>query len=251
MRGFIITGCSRGLGLALTRAALDDGGRVAGLARHAPENLASEHFRLIEADMTDCRQLHGKLARALEVLGRNQTSTLTLINNAGVVTPMAAAGDYAPEEVCEALAINLAAPILLTNAFLQLAPAFADRLRVLNISSGAARHVYPGWGVYGAGKAGLDHFTRHVAQEQAQRRHGAQVVALYPGVIDTGMQETIRSADSDGFPMRPRFDALKRDGALSSPADTARRILDYLDSTAFGTEPVIDIRTLSTDRTQP
>lgn len=245
MRRFIITGCSRGLGLALTQAAIDDGGRVAGLARHQPAPLDDRgRFSLIEADMTDSCQLHGKLAHALTALGSDRSQSLTLINNAGVVTPMVPAGDYAAEEVCQALAINLTAPILLTNAFLQLAPAFADRLRILNISSGAARQVYPGWGIYGAGKAGLDHFTRHVAAEQARHPHGAQAVALYPGVIDSDMQQTIRAADSDGFPMKPRFDALKRDGALASPAETARRILDYLESEAFGTEPVLDIRTL-------
>jgi NADP-dependent 3-hydroxy acid dehydrogenase YdfG len=115
-------------------------------------------------------------------------------------------------------------------------------LRILNISSGAAVTAYPGWSVYGGTKAGLDHFSRTVAAEQTG--NAVKVVSLYPGVIDTGMQETIRHSDPELFPNKERFDKLKSEGQLATPEATARRVLDYLNSAAFGSEAVVDVRSL-------
>jgi benzil reductase ((S)-benzoin forming) len=245
----IVTGCSRGLGLALTRQLLRQSCKVIGIARTPPPELETAlndgSLCFISADLSDSTEVEQLMARALDSLGHQQFTRLCLINNAGVVTPMAQAGSYDDSQVHAAMAINLTTPILLTNAFLAAAPQFSSDLRILNISSGAAVSTYPGWGIYGASKAGIDHFSRHVALEQANTVQPARIAALYPGVVDTDMQSSIRATDSQQFPMKERFTALKRDGALTTPEDAARQILRFLDADEFGTETVVDIRTLS------
>lgn len=242
MEGWILTGVSRGIGRALLDALLErPGARVVGVARHAPQALPADtaaRFTFIEADLARADQTGQVIGRALAALG--EIRQLTLINNAGVATPMTLAGHYPADAVARALAVNLQAPILLSNDLLRLAPPDLA-LNILNITSGAAVNIYPGWGIYGASKAGLDHFTRHLSIEAAGR---ARVCALAPGVVDTAMQADIRASAGTDFPNRARFDDLKRAGALSAPADTARRILAHLASPGFGDEPVLDLRNL-------
>ncbi|GGY17705.1 SDR family NAD(P)-dependent oxidoreductase [Paludibacterium paludis] len=243
MEAFIVTGASRGLGLALARLLADRGHRVAGVARRASLTLDNGPVIAIDADLTGA-DAGGAILRALAALPLAQCERVTLINNAGTVTPIALAGRYPDDEVGQALALNLVAPILACNAFLAATDPLPLGRRVLNISSGAAAKAYPGWGVYGAGKAGLDHFTRCVAAEQHGHPNPAQLVALYPGVVDTGMQDTIRATPAEGFPMRQRFVALKEEGQLTPPDTAAARIADYLASPAFGSDIIIDIRDL-------
>ncbi len=250
MPAAIVTGASRGLGLAFAADLLTRGYAVAGAARRESDDwrtLAANHpgkAHFLATDMADSALLDGMLAEALTLLGGDCDDGVLLINNAGVVTPIASVGFYPAQELAQAIAINLTAPMLLTDALLRHTDDLAVERRVLCISSGAAVKAYPGWGVYGSGKAGLDHFCRHVAEEQAEAANPARIAAIYPGVIDTDMQGAIRDSDPAQFPNKPRFEALKAEGGLSSPADAARRILDYTLSDRFGECPVLDIRTL-------
>ena len=91
-------------------------------------------------------------------------------------------------------------------------------------------------------KAGLDHFTRCLALEEALQPRGARVCSLAPGVIDTDMQVALRSADTHLFPDQPRFAGLHQQGQLTSPADAAARVLSWLVRDDFGSEPVADVR---------
>ena len=91
-------------------------------------------------------------------------------------------------------------------------------------------------------KAGLDHFTRCLALEEALLPQGARVCSLAPGVVDTDMQVALRSADAALFPDQPRFAGLHQQGQLTSPADAAARVLAWLARDEFGTEPVADVR---------
>jgi NAD(P)-dependent dehydrogenase (short-subunit alcohol dehydrogenase family) len=113
----------------------------------------------------------------------------------------------------------------------------ADR-RILNISSGAGRSPTPGWGVYCATKAAIDRYSEVLATEH----HGVKVVALAPGVIDTQMQEHIRSSNPDDFPQINRFIQLHEQSKLASAEAVAARILRYLDSDEFGQTVLDDIR---------
>ena len=95
---------------------------------------------------------------------------------------------------------------------------------------------------YCAAKAGMDHFSRCVALEEALRPNGARVCSLAPGVIDTGMQVQLRGADAARFPDRGNFQAMKDQGMLLSPEAAAARVLAYLARPDFGANAVADVR---------
>ena len=95
---------------------------------------------------------------------------------------------------------------------------------------------------YCAAKAGMDHFTRCMELDEALVPNGARVCSLAPGVIDTDMQAQLRGADAARFPDRAMFTGLQAQGQLSSPQETARRVLAYLQRADFGSNPIGDVR---------
>ena len=73
---------------------------------------------------------------------------------------------------------------------------------------------------------------------------GLRVCSLAPGVIDTDMQTELRAVPLERFPVRERFDALKREGGLVTPAAAAARLIDHVLGATFGRQPVADLRDL-------
>ena len=132
--------------------------------------------------------------------------------------------------------------MLLTAAFLAATQAWTATRKVLNISSGLGRRPMASQSAYCAAKAGLDHFTRCLAQDEVRQANGARVCALAPGVVDTDMQVQLRNAAPAGFPDQASFAQLKQTGQLTSPQDAAARVLAYLHRADFGSQPVADVR---------
>ena len=132
--------------------------------------------------------------------------------------------------------------MLLTAAFLKATQAWNLPRKVLNISSGLGRRAMASQGASCAAKAGMDHFTRCLALDEALKPQGAKVCSLAPGVIDTDMQVQLRGADSAEFPDKINFENLKLKGQLTSPVDAARQVLSYLARSEFGSNPVADVR---------
>ncbi len=67
-------------------------------------------------------------------------------------------------------------------------------------------------------------------------------MSLAPGVIDTDMQQQLRSANGSGFPQQAHFVGLKQQGRLDSAADAARKVVDFLRRPDFGSEVLADVR---------
>jgi NAD(P)-dependent dehydrogenase (short-subunit alcohol dehydrogenase family) len=95
---------------------------------------------------------------------------------------------------------------------------------------------------YCAAKAGMDHFTRCLALDEARLPHGARVCSLAPGIIDTDMQVQLRSADAINFPDQAGFAQFKAAGQLSSTSEAAKRVLAKLARPDFGQQAVADVR---------
>ena len=167
---------------------------------------------------------------------------VTLINNAGVVpTPGPLAG-AALDELSNALRVGVEAPLLLSAAFLRATAGWGVPRKILNISSGLGRRAMAGSAAYCAAKAGMDHYSRALALEEAAWPDGARVVSLAPGVIDTDMQGQLRGADPALFPERELFARFKEGGLLDSPQRAAAKVLAWLDRPDFGAHPVADVR---------
>lgn len=234
----IITGASKGIGQQLVQQFNQTGATVYGMARTNPEQLDS----MFEVDLADTQRataiLEGVLHQHIE-----EASSFTLINNAGMIEPIGLAGALDPVQIEQAIKVNLTAPIHLMNTFIKTLKDFKGTKKILNISSGAGRKEYEGWGMYCTTKAGLDHFSRVVAVEQKKAVHPTGIVSIAPGVIDTGMQETIRASTEKQFPHLKRFEALKREGELSSAHETAEKLAQFVNETDFlATDTIADIR---------
>jgi len=236
----IVTGTSRGLGAAIATTLLERGIPVLGLARQHNPALTQPGAACTQTalDLSNPDALArwlagGEMARFLA-----DEDAVLLINNAGTVAPVGPLGTQGSAAVAQAVSLNVAAPLMLADAFVTAAPAANDR-RILHVSSGAARNAYAGWNVYCATKAALDHHARAVVEDGVPN---LRICSLAPGVIDTDMQVQVRSSDEARFPARERFEALKRDGALVPPAVCAARLVGYLLSEAFGNSAVADLR---------
>ena len=245
---FILTGASRGMGLAMARQLAQPSNTVLCISRSVNETLVVQ-AKQAGANLLQWTQdlaLGARTSARLEQWLREQPGSsfvsATLINNAGVIPCIGPLSEADADDLSHALRVGLEAPMQLSSAFLRATAEWPGQRKVLNISSGLGRRAMASQAGYCAAKAGMDHFTRCLALEEALKTNGAKVCSLAPGVVDTDMQEQLRSADSTAFPDQSSFLNLKTSGSLTSPEDAAKRVLAVLMRTDFGANPVADVR---------
>jgi NAD(P)-dependent dehydrogenase (short-subunit alcohol dehydrogenase family) len=199
----IITGASRGLGLALARGLARRGWTLVIDARGAPElKLAAAELSnvtdvaAVAGDVSDPRHREMLLARA-------GSSIDLLVNNASMLKgpvadpdgPLPELADYPIAALRKLYEVNVLAPLALTQTVL---PWLADGAAVINITSDAAVEPYPGWGGYGSSKAALEQLTAILAAEQPRLR----VYTVDPGDMRTRMhQEAFPGEDISDRPL--------------------------------------------------
>ena len=172
----VVTGASRGLGLAVARALAERGWRLVIDARGADE-LSAAQTEL--SALTEVISLAGDVGdewhRSALVAEAGERIDL-LVNNASSLgpSPLPALAELSPAAFEEVLRVNLLAPLALVQRALPLMPAGG---RILNVSSDAAVEPYEGWGGYGASKAALEQLTRVLAAERPDLR----IYAVDPG----------------------------------------------------------------------
>ncbi len=242
----LLTGASRGMGQAMARQLVAAGHDLLCISRRSDPALADQARAagVLCEQWTEDLAAPEAVARRLRdwLAARPEPTSATLINNAGVIPAIAPIGEVPAAELASALRVGLEAPMLLTGAFLRATEGWRGPRKVLNISSGLGRRAMASQAGYCAAKAGMDHFTRCVALEEALKLHGAKVCSLAPGVIDTDMQVQLRGADPARFPDQAGFAGLKDNGMLTTPEDAAARVLAWLDRPDFGANPVADVR---------
>ncbi len=198
----LITGASRGLGLALAQALADRGH---GLAIDARGSEALEEARAALARKTAVTAIAGDVAdprhrEELVAAATRMGRLRVLVNNASVLgpSPQPALADYPLDVLDSVYRINVLAPL----ALIQLAlPALAPDGVIVNITSDAAVEDYPGWGGYGSAKAALEQLSNVLAAEQP----GLRVYRADPGDMRTQMhQEAFPGEDISD---RPRPEA--------------------------------------------
>jgi NAD(P)-dependent dehydrogenase (short-subunit alcohol dehydrogenase family) len=213
----IVTGASRGLGAAVARIAALMEANVVLTARSEPDLEAVA--RQIEASggralpvagdlgqAADCQRI---VAEAVQAFGQVDA----LVNNAGVVTPIAPIATADPQSWRENLAVNVLGPFMLTQAALP--DLRKNKGRVVNVSTGAAVVPVHSWSAYSVAKAALNQLTRALAAEEPD----VIAIAVRPGVVDTDMQATIRRHGATGMPAETyaRFVRHHEQGELLPP----------------------------------
>ena len=245
---FILTGASRGMGLAMARRLLKPDNTLLCISRKTNETLATQAKMAGTAlqqwtqDLAAGADISARLEQWLREQAGAGFASAVLINNAGMIPRIGPLSEADADNLAQALRVGLEAPMQLTAAFLRATETWPGPRKVLNISSGLGRQAMASQAGYCAAKAGMDHFTRCVALEEALKPNGASVCALAPGVIDTDMQTQLRGADASSFPDQQNFISLKDRGQLTSPDEAAARLLAYLERPDFGSQPVADVR---------
>jgi NAD(P)-dependent dehydrogenase (short-subunit alcohol dehydrogenase family) len=179
----IVTGASRGLGLALARALAARGWRLVIDARElpgVPDGLAGEVVT-VEGDVSDAAHRRALVEAAGERID-------LLVNNASALgpSPLPPLAEYPLDALERVYRVNALAPLGLVQLALPSMPAGGC---ILNVSSDAAVEAYEGWGGYGSSKAALEQLSGVLAAEHPELR----VYAVDPGDMRTQMQQ-------DAFP---------------------------------------------------
>jgi NAD(P)-dependent dehydrogenase (short-subunit alcohol dehydrogenase family) len=236
------------MGLAIAEQLLQPGNNLICISRNQQASLTAQaqqvgvHLEQWTHDLADGAAASLALKAWLEKQTAQTFQSATLINNAGVIPNIGPLSQADPHNLAMALRVGLEAPMQLCAAFLGATENWHMTRKVVNISSGLGRRAMASQAGYCAAKAGMDHFTRCLALDEALKPNGAKVTSLAPGVIDTDMQIQLRGAAPENFPDQNGFQQLKTTGMLTSPADAAKRILDYLNRPDFGSNPVSDVR---------
>src|ERR1700709_1159639 len=200
----IVTGASRGIGAAAGAALARAGATV--VLPAGDGNLTQEVARSIggaasarACDVSDFAAFAGLVAETRNRFGRLDA----LINNAGVIEPIASIADSDPATWARTIDINL------TGAYHAIRAVLPGMLAdgggtIVNVSSGAAIRPLEGWSAYCSAKAGLHMLTRAVALETAGK--GIRVFGFQPGTTDTDMQVLIRASGINVISKIPRGD---------------------------------------------
>jgi 3-oxoacyl-[acyl-carrier protein] reductase len=219
MQNVIVTGGSRGLGLAMARALAAADYRVIALARGSTEELmaasraAADSGGVIEFRACDLSDL-GRIAPMVKALRAEFGPIYGLVNNAGLGTS-GILGNMRDQDIQRLIQLNTVSPILLSKYVVRSMMAQREG-RIINIASIVASTGYSGLSVYSATKASLIGFTRSLAREVGQL--GITVNAIAPGFIATEMTHELEESQRLKIARRS---ALKR---MAEPIDVARSV---------------------------
>jgi len=203
----IVTGASRGIGAAAAAALAKAGATVVLTARDS--RLTGQMARSIVSagyaafahacDVSDYRAVDALVDDTTDRFGQVDA----LINNAGVIEPIASIAEGDPAAWARNIDINLTGTYHAIRAVLPGMIA-AGGGTIVNVSSGAAIRPLEGWSAYCSAKAGLHMLTRAVALEAGAQ--GVRVFGFQPGTTDTDMQVLIRASGVNAVSQIPRGD---------------------------------------------
>jgi 3-oxoacyl-[acyl-carrier protein] reductase len=220
MQNVIVTGGSRGLGLAMARTLAAAGYRIIALARGSTEELMAASRAAADSgrgaiefracDLSDLVRI-GPLVKALRA---DFGPLYGLVNNAGLGTS-GVLSNMRDQDIQRLIQLNTVSPILLSKYVVRSMMAQREG-RIINIASIVASTGYSGLSVYSATKASLVGFTRSLAREVGQL--GITVNAIAPGFISTEMTHELDESQRQKIAQRS---ALKR---MADPIDVARSV---------------------------
>lgn len=234
-RTILVSGGSRGLGLAIVRHLLEHGHRVATFARSGTppmDELLQSHpldFCFRACDGRDMIAL-GRFLRDVE---QNLGPVYGLVNNAAIGQDNLLV-HLNPETIHDLLAINIEAPILLTRLVLRRMLLGREGGRIVNIGSICGVRGFQGLTVYSATKGAMDAFTRSLAREVGAR--GILVNTIAPGFFESDMSRVLAPAQLESIRRRTATGKMTEEDQIMPILD----LLLFSDSNATGQTFVVD-----------
>lgn len=195
----LITGASRGLGLAMARRLATDGWQLIITARNAEvlEDVRRQlnQYSLVTAVAGDVS--NGSHRQAVAAIAKKMGGLDAIINNAGILGPSPQPDllNYPLDVLEQVYQINVLAPLGVLQA---VQSSLKPNPRIINVTSDAGAEAYPGWGGYGSSKAALEHLSAILAAENP----GWRVYWVDPGDMRTQMhQEAFPDEDISDRPL--------------------------------------------------
>lgn len=227
-KNILITGCSSGLGFALTQYYLDNGFKVFGISRTKPK-IKNENFIFQEFDLSKIDSIKEKLTDFIYNIDEIETVFL----NAGILGDIKEMKHQTIEEIKKALDVNVFANKELLDIL-----SSCKVKNIIAISSGAAKNGSKGWGAYSISKATLNMLINLYSKEMLDTK----LLAVAPGVIETPMTDVIRFDVDDSI-----FTSAKvlKSGEIQQPLDAASRLNDLIEKIdEFESGSFIDVRNI-------
>lgn len=234
MKYAVITGVSRGLGESIAKYILESGIHVVGISRTRSEKLDqlaeanNVSFTHYSCDLSDVTEIENTFNKISSEVFTEKLTTLYLVNNAAVLDPINPSMNIDHNELAYHMQVNTVAPMVLTNLFLKEATEKEVAMVGVTITSGAAERPVYGWSAYCSSKASMNRYTETVALEQKELKTGHKVIAFSPGIMDTGMQDKIRSTSQQSFLDVEKFREFKKNNDLKDTDLVGGILVDIL-----------------------
>ncbi|WP_066065716.1 (S)-benzoin forming benzil reductase [Neobacillus soli] len=234
MKYAIITGASKGLGEAIANRLIHEQIAIVSVSRSEnveikrlaiEKGISYQHHTCNLSLEKEVQEVFMEIAHSIF---QKEPEEILLFNNAGVIEPIQTIGNLDQTPIISNIQVNLIAPILITNLFFNKAQVTNTKVQVINVTSGAALRPIEGWTVYCSSKAGLNMFTQTAALEQAAMKTNNTIIAFSPGIMDTNMQETIRSSSKEAFKELEKFKDFKENNLLLKADVVADALVDLV-----------------------
>ncbi|MDM5246501.1 SDR family NAD(P)-dependent oxidoreductase [Lysinibacillus sp. G4S2] len=226
MRLFIITGVSSGLGEQIADKLIIKKEKLVAIGRKFTKKqldvsqLSPDLIHLLYCDLSNEKEMN-VLFDKFPSNYFNDVNEIVFINNAGVIGPINKIGKYGDSNfIKKHINVNYLSPLILINQLVRITP-ITKKIKIINISSGAATKAMEGWSLYCSSKAAIKMFLSVLEKES----ENIEVLNIDPGVMDTKMQQLIRNSDINEFPLLDQFQKYKDDGRLKDVTTVADEIL--------------------------
>ena len=228
-RVWVVTGASKGLGYGFAKELATQGKTVIGIAREsidlgmAGANLAelSAESIVIACDLSK----DSDIEKTANTILKRVKSIEGIIHNAGQIGPVKPMESVKKEDWNDLIKVNLLSVQDFTQRLLPLMK-HSEQTRVTTISSGASQRSIEAWSAYCVSKAGLDMWTKCLAEEG--KKFNISAISFAPGIVDTNMQRDIRSANPNDFPAHSNFVGYHQNGDLTDPINTAKNMIPLI-----------------------
>jgi benzil reductase ((S)-benzoin forming) len=236
MKYYFITGTTSGIGYALVQSVLNQENVIVyGVSRR--QVWEDKNYKPVTIDLASPKEVMGFIFPELK-----DAEKIVLINNAGQIGDIKPIGKSDNSAIADLMNVNVTAPAILMNNFIEAYSSKNVEKTILNVSSGAGKNAIEGWAPYCGSKAAIDLLSLTAFEEQKRVENPVKIYSVAPGVVDTEMQVAIRNSNEEDFTRHAHFVDLKTNNGLTSPQEVASKYLRIIGNTSEFSDCIFSLR---------